>query len=264
MNSIELKIISLLKDLKKNYSVTEVKAEMEAEAARMNELMRLKDIAEAAGVGLVLKIGGCEAITDMYEAQHLGVSGLIAPMIETAYAAQKYLDAIEKYFSKDLRETIHFGINIETYSAYQSIKEILALSKIHLIDTITLGRVDMSGSIGLSRDEINSDQIYKIAEEIFTAAKKKNLRTTMGGGIAKEAIPFIKKLISKKLLDRFETRKIVFTADLNLTRIEDAIIKANIFELLWLENKKRYYSHIATEEDSRIEMLMSRIYKIQS
>jgi len=262
MNSIELKIVALLKNLKKDYNVVEVKTELEAEAARINEIMRLKEIADISGVGVVIKIGGCEAITDMYEAQHIGVSGIITPMVETQYAMSKYLDAIEKYFSPDLRENIHFGVNIETITACQNLNEILALDKINLIDTITVGRVDLSGSMKLSRDQINSDEVYKIVEDTFIAARKKNMRTTMGGGIAKEAIPFIKKLVSKKLLDRFETRKIVFETKINPNKMEDAVIKANIFELLWLENKKRYYSNIATEDASRIEMLMSRIYKL--
>lgn len=262
MNSIELKIVALLNNLKKNYNVVEVKTELESEAARMNEIMRLKEIADASGIGLVMKIGGTEAISDMYEAQKVGVTGLIAPMVETAYSMSKYLAAIDKYFPADLRESIHFGVNIETITACENFNEILELDKINLIDTITVGRVDLSGSMNLSRNDINSDKVYKVVEEAFTAARKKNMRTTMGGGIAKEAIPFIKKLVSKKLLDRFETRKIVFTTEINLEKMEDAIIKANIFELLWLESKKRYYSNIATEDASRIEMLMSRIYKL--
>lgn len=264
MNSIELKIVALLKDLKENYHVTEVKAEFEAEGTRLNELMRLNEIARASGVGFVLKIGGCEAITDIFHAQHLGVTGLIAPMIETPYAMSKYLNAIEERFTPDLRRTIHFGANIETHTAAQNFKDMLNLKKIHLIDTITVGRVDVTGSLGLDKDEINHDKVYQIAESVFSLSKKHGLRTTMGGGIAKEAIPFIKKLVSKKLLDRFETRKIVFQTSIKTNRMEEAIIKANIFELLWLQNKKQYYSHIESEDNSRIEMLMSRIYKLDS
>jgi len=263
MNSIEYKMIDLLKDLKKNYSVCELKVEFEAEAARINEVMRLKEIADRAELGLVLKIGGCEAITDMYEAQKIGVTGLIAPMIESAYAMKKYLDAIERYFTVSARKDIHFGAMIETIQGYKDVDGILNAEKINLIDTLSVGRVDMSGSLGISRSNLNIDKIYKIVEDIYTKGKKRKLRTVMGGGIAKEAIPFIKKLISKKLLDRYETRKIIFTAiDGSNNHMEDGIIKANLFELFWLQSKKNYYSAIFSEDDLRIEMLMSRIYKI--
>lgn len=259
MNALEDQMVKLLRDLRDKHQVVELKAEFETEAARMNELMRLKEISGHAGLGLIIKIGGPEAISNMFDAQHIGVSGLIAPMIETPYSMSKYLEAINKYFSDDLKKNIHFGVNIETYTGFKNLKDILSLKMIKLIDTITLGRVDMSGSMGLKRDEINCSQMYEIAEEMFTMAKKKGYRTTMGGGIAEEAIPFIKKLASKKLLDRFETRKIVFTVPNNFRKVGNGIVKANRFELLWLENKKRYYSGIHIEDDSRIEMLKKRV-----
>lgn len=264
MNDLEKKMVDHLIKLRDKNAAVEVKAEFEAEAARMNELMRLKEVASNAQMGLVLKVGGAEAITDMFEAQHIGVAGLIAPMIESAYAMKKYLEAIEKYFTPDLAKTIHFGVNIETYLAYKNLDEMLALPKIHLINTVTLGRVDMCGSLNISRMDINCDQIFDIAADTFTKARKKGLRTTMGGGIAKESIPFIKKLAAKKLLDRYETRKIVFSIPKSLSTLKEGIINANIFELLWLENKKNYYTRISIEDDLRIVMLNSRIPQKQA
>lgn len=258
MNTLENKMVLLLLDLKKNHGACEVKAEFETEAARMNELMRLKEIVSSAGLGLVIKVGGCEAISNMFDAQHIGVTGLIAPMVESAYSMSKYLESINKYFSPDLRKRIHFGVNIETIQGFNNLKDILSLKNIKLIDTVTLGRVDMVGSLGIGRSEINSDQIYTLAEEMFTLARKKGFRTTMGGGISTEAIPFIKKLAKKKLLDRFETRKIVFSVPSRFAGVERAIIKANQFELLWLENKKNYYYGIHSEDLDRITMLKKR------
>lgn len=259
MTNLENTMVKLLVDLRDNYNVVEVKAEFEAEASRMDELLRLKEVISKASLGLVIKIGGGEAISDMFEAQKLGISGLIAPMIESPYAMSKYLGAIKKYFLEEERKNIHFGVNIETYQGYKALDEIFNLPAIDLIDTITLGRVDMSGSLSLGREGINSDTLYKIAEDMFLKAKKKGYRTTMGGGIEIEAIPFIKKLISKKLLDRFETRKIVFSAPKKFDKVKNGIIKANKFELLWLENKRNYYSRIFHEDEIRIEMLKKRV-----
>lgn len=259
MNTLEKKMTELLKDLRDNHQVVEVKAEFEAEASRMNEVMRLKEIAEKVGLGLVVKIGGCEAISDMFQAQHLGITGLIAPMIESSYALSKFLIAIKKYFPRDLRREIYFGVNVETEIAYNNFDKMLKLEMIKLIDTVTVGRVDLSSSLGLGRNDINCDKVYGIVEDIYKKAKRKKMRTTLGGGIAVEAIPFIKKLIDKKLLDRFETRKIVFNTPKKLNRIEEGIIKANKFELLWLENKKKHYGGIYREDMDRIKMLRRRI-----
>lgn len=265
MNSIEHKMVELLKDLKKYYGVVDLKAEFEAEGTRLNELMRLKEVANSAGLNIAMKIGGAEAITDIFEAQKVGVSALVGPMIESPYAMKKYLEAIEKYVPKDVRSGMRIIAMIETMQGYKNVDGILGADKNSILNSLSVGRVDLSGSLGLSRDEINSDRVYKIVEDIFTKAKKMGLNTVMGGGIAKEAIPFIKKLVGKKLLDRFETRKVVFgaAADMTAYKMEEAIIKANLFELFWLQNKKKYYTSIYLEDDPRIEMLMSRIYKIQ-
>lgn len=252
-------MIELLNDLKRNDAVVGVKAEFETEASRLNEVMMLKNIAGKVGLGITLKIGGAEAITDMLEAQSLGVESIVAPMIESTYAMKKYLLAVKTYFPENIREFLTFGINIETYQGYLNLKEILALPMIGIIDKITIGRVDLSGSLELSREEINCDQVYKITEDICQQTKKKHLQTVVGGGVTVEAIPFIKKLITQNLLDYFETRKIIFKTPKNFEMIEKAIIKANRFELLWLFYKKKYYSRIFHEDDNRIKMLEKRV-----
>ena len=253
-------MVDHLKKLKRDLGAVEVKAEFEAEGSRLYELMRLKEIATWAGLGLVLKIGGAEAVTDMFYAQNLGIDVLVAPMVESGYALKKYLEAIDKHFSKEMKKATRFCVMIETYQAYKNTDEILKQKLGHLISMVTLGRVDMCGSLDLARVDINCDKILKIATDLFTKAKKKGLKTTIGGGIAKEAIPFIKELVSKKLLDRYETRKIVFDANkTNDSIIQKGIIEANKFELMWLQNKKNYYTNIATEDDLRIVMLNSRV-----
>src|SRR3989338_4259506 len=125
MNYLEHKMVALLKDMKKNFHVVDLKAELEAEGARLNELIRLKEIADMADLGLVLKIGGAEAVTDIFEAQKIGISGLVAPMIESPYAMKKYLDSLEKFFPKDTRPDTRFIAMIETIQGYKNSDEIL-------------------------------------------------------------------------------------------------------------------------------------------
>jgi len=259
MNTLEIKMVELLKKMKRSFGVVDVKTEFEAEAARIEEVMRLKDIADRADLGMILKIGGAEAITDMFEAQHIGMSGLIAPMVESGYAMSKFIAAVNNYFPADARQKITFGVNIETILAYQNLGDILGQKGIEIIRKVTVGRVDMTGSLGLGRDDINCDRIYQITEDIFRQAKKKKKITTLGGGIAVEAVPFIRKLSAQKLLNFFETRKIVFKTPKKFNRMKEAVVLANRFELLWLENKKNYYGRIFQEDDKRIQMLKTRI-----
>ena len=90
MNILEYEMIEMLKVLKEKHDVFEIKAEYENEGTRETELMRLKDVKKAK-LPIILKIGGVEAITDIYNALSIGVKGIIAPMAETAFAAGKFL-----------------------------------------------------------------------------------------------------------------------------------------------------------------------------
>lgn len=254
-------MVDLLREMRRDYGVVEVKTEFESEAARLNEVMRLKDVVEKADLGLVIKTGGPEAIRDLYDACIVGVTGIVAPMVESAYALKKYLLAIKKFVPADLQKYIKFAVNIETHQAYKNFDDILKEPGIETLSRITLGRVDLVGSLGLGRDDINCDQVLEIARDIFRKSRSKNLETTVGGGIAKEAIPFIQKLMNERLLDRYETRKIVFKVPdhFDPVRAEEGIIKANEFELLWVANKRNYYEHISKEDEDRIKMLEGRV-----
>ena len=50
---------------------------------RLEEAMRLKEVVSGAGLGLTMKVGGCEAVRDMYEARVIGVERIVGPMVES-------------------------------------------------------------------------------------------------------------------------------------------------------------------------------------
>ena len=259
MNVLEHEMISVLTELKEKYGVFEIKAEFESEGSRMEELMRLKDITSAVGIPIILKIGGVEAVSDVYNGLALGVKGIVAPMAETAYAVSKFTDLISNYIAKDNADDIDFAINIETITAHKNLDKMLSVSNISNLSSITVGRVDLVGSMGLDRSSINqSEKVENICRDIYVKAKKHSLNTALGGGIEKEALSFINRLKSENLIDKYETRKVVFPAESNIYG-EKAILKAVEFELLWLKSKERYYSRIKLEDKSRIEMLEKRL-----
>ena len=256
-------MVGILTDLRDHCGVTSLKAEFEAEASRMNELMRLKEIADSCDVGLLIKIGGAEDISHIFDALHLGVTSINAPMIETPFAASKFYKCLGKYIQAEDLEDINISINIETDTAHKNLEGILDQKDAKILDSITVGRVDMTDSMGLTRNDINSERVYKICEDIFTKSKKRGLDTGLGGGISTDAIDFLSRLGKADLIDKYETRKIVFTnVDETWEEINKGIMKAVEFETLWLENKRNYYRTIACEDDTRIEMLNKRLQKV--
>ena len=259
MNEIEKKMISILKELRDDYGVFEIKAEFESEGSRMEEMMRLKDITSYVNLPIILKIGGVEAVTDVYNGLAIGIKGCIAPMAETKYALSKFTDLIDNYVAKDNAEDIDFAVNIETITACNNFDDMLTLTNIANLSGITVGRVDLVGSMGLNRSSINtSEDVKSLCKSVFSKSKSHGFKTAMGGGIGVDAFPIINEMNSDGLIDKYETRKVVFPAE-SVSYGEKSILKAVEFELLWLQSKRRYYSGVRKEDEKRIEMLEKRL-----
>jgi 4-hydroxy-2-oxoheptanedioate aldolase len=258
MNTMERTMVDVLKDLKENHHVVGIKAEFEAEGTRLEEALRLKEVCMKADLGLTIKIGGCEALRDMYECRVIGVDRIVAPMVESAYALEKFLAATKLAYPASERDQIDFAVNIETISACKAFDEMLALPEIDLLDGVVMGRVDLTGSMGLTREDINCKQVFDLTCELFAKAKHKSMETAIGGGVSAHSLPFFRELPAGSI-DRYETRKVIFGCPAGLAKDADkGILKANGFELLWLKNKRDYYSLIAKEDEQRITMLESR------
>ena len=263
MNPREKRMVDTLKDLKENHNVAGIKAEFEAEGTRMEEALRLKEVVTKSGLDLTIKIGGCEAIKDMFDARSIGVTRIVAPMIESKYALKKYLQATHLVFPPDEWSTVNFLINIETISAVHVFDEMLQLPEISELTGVVLGRVDMTGSLGLSRENINDDVIFNISSEVFTKARRFHMECVIGGGVSAYSLPFFRNLPINAQIDFYETRKVIFKCPEGLSENADrGILKAVGFELMWLKNKRDFYKLIFEEDLVRIEMLEKRYDKL--
>lgn len=259
MNKTERKMTEILRKGKEKFGVVSVKAEFEAEGTRLDELLRLVDISRSAGLPLTVKIGGCEAVRDLFDAKQIGVRYVVAPMVETPYALSKYHQAKNLVYSTDEQEDTDFLFNLETTTGFSNLDAMVELaSQAQGAKGLVFGRVDYVGSLGLSREDIHSD---RITNDVITAAERARLAGldfVMGGAISSDSLEVIKAVQSVHL-SRFETRKVVFAGDAAATsNIEQGLLNAVHFELLWLINKRDYYGRITSEDAKRIEMLEAR------
>jgi citrate lyase beta subunit len=213
MNTFEKKMLDILRKGKEEFGILATKAEFEAEGTRTDELLRLLEIANKADVGLALKVGGCEAIRDMLEAKQFGVRYIIAPMVETPYALSKYIAAKEKVFSPEEQEDCAFLFNLETITAYENLQEMVALATDSPgCDGIVFGRVDFSGSLGLGRPGIESEQVTNCGVMAAAICRDAGLDFVVGGAVSIDALENLRRFHAVHLT-RFETRKVVFKSE---------------------------------------------------
>jgi len=257
MNQSEKRMLELLRKGKADHGVVAVKAEFEAEGTRTDELLRLLEIARRADLGVAVKIGGCEAIRDLIECRQFGVDYIIAPMVESAYALGKFIDAKNKVFSAEEQRDIRFLFNVETRNTLNdlaAIEEKAAANDVGMV----FGRVDFAGSMGKDRSFVNSPDMMGFVEQIAGIARDRNIECVVGGGVNADSIAPLRR-VQPIRLDRFETRKVIFGGQ----AIHNASMAAGLqlavdFELEWLKNKRDYYRTIGAEDEARIAMMENR------
>lgn len=230
-----------------------IKISFEDEGALLNEVISMRTLTSEVGVGLSVKIGGCEAKRDIIDCIDLGADTIVAPMVESAFSLNKFLKSLDCY-KYDKKK----GFNLETINAYNCLDELTPLfSK---VDFVTVGRVDFVGSLNKDRDYVDTPEMFNMVKNVFIKAREQNTMCYMGGAVSINSKNFIKDLINENLLDKFETRYIIYDVhSIDMNNFEKLLYWGNVFEVEWLKYiSSRYFLH-ANKDVKRIKMIEERI-----
>ena len=247
-------IAKTLKKLVDNYDIVGLKTSFEDEGVKSTDLYYLIKIATKYGIETALKIGGCEAKSDLRLCKEMDIDNVVAPMVESGFATTKFISAVSERYSSNCN--VNFYVNIETQNAVNNCKSIISSGK-DFLKGIVVGRSDLAKSLGLTKEETNSDEIFDLASKVFEEAKKYNLQTVMGGNVNINGRDFISKMYSSKLLDKIETRLVICKVNDYLIENFSEFVNLSIeLEKLLLDRK---ISMIKTDMDS----MSSRINAIR-
>ena len=171
--------IQLTDELKKlsNKGVVGVKQSFEDEGVLFDDVVKMKRMCDSSNIFLSIKIGGCEAISDIKNCLLLQSNKIVAPMIESEFALQKFIEAINNNIDIDKREKMNFYINVESKTAYKNLGKILSSPSSKLLSGIVVGRSDLTKSFGYGKQDVVSSEMCNVVTDILTQSKEYGFKT---------------------------------------------------------------------------------------
>lgn len=228
--------------------IISLKGEFEAEGLPRDTVAAEAAFAARNGLPYLVKIGGCEAKSDLRFLMQVGIRSIVAPMIESAFAMRKYMEMLpEGAFD-------HVGVTIETIDAVRNIEAILDAGR-HLSE-VTVGRTDLTASYGGS--DVNSDKTMAMVKTVASAASKRGLQLTMGGSINAQTIALLQKDEAlRAVVACVETRKCVMSVAKFLE--DGALADAFAVEEALLALQLDFHGSIADAARARADALRARL-----
>ena len=240
--------------------VVGIKQSFEDEGVILEDVLKIKRLCDSLNLKLNIKIGGCEAISDLNNCLLMEASGVVAPMIESEFALEKFIESIISNTNDQDRSSTDFFINIESKTAIQNLDKILSSPSSKLLKGIVVGRSDLTKSFGYGKQDVNSKEICEIVKNTFKEAKSFKFTTIMGGNIGHSSSSFIEELAADNLLDKIETRNVIVDLSKSGTKDMDDLIKnALLFESQWMQYKAQFYNEIGESYIKRSKTILDRI-----
>lgn len=228
-------------------SITSLKGEFEAEGLSRLDVASEALFAARHGLEYLVKISGAEAKSDLFYLADLGIKSIVCPMVETAFAMEKYMQMLSTFHFE------HVAVTIETVTAVANLESILDAGA--ALTEVTIGRTDLTASF--KGEGVESERTMDMVKLVARAARNRNLKVTMGGSISKHTRDrFNEDPDLLEVLDFVETRKVVMSVE-SFTD-EASLSHALEIEALLLRRRARYAERTLSGIDARLSALTRR------
>lgn len=240
-----------LRRLKTRFGASALKLSTEDAAMSFPQIEYWSRIASGV-MPVVVKIGGPNARNDIKQLLSLSIDGFIAPMVESPYGLENYMEAVQDFATPRQFKALSKHINIETTTAVEQLDAILDSPAARHLDEITIGRQDLSKSM---KKPIHDPSLLSRVKKTVQLIRSRNIKVSIGGGIVPGVIDLLLEDIQP---DKFNTRIITFDVEHD-TSYRDAVRDALQFEITMLENDRREEFISREEEKIRVEELGKRL-----
>ncbi len=244
-------VLDMVNSLKENQGASALKLSTEDAAMGFEQIAfwtrKLK-----GSLPVYVKIGGPNARNDIRQLVAQGVEGLIAPMVESPYGLENFIEAFRTYTTPLQFQTLKKHINVETVTAARQLSAILAHPESRELDEITIGCSDLSKSMGLPVDH---PDLLGLVQECVAKIRDRGLEVSIGGGVTPANID---TRLSRLSPTHFNTRVMTFCYD--PARVyRPAIQLALEFELVMLSLDRQEGFLSPEEERFRARELRKRM-----
>ncbi|MBZ8179880.1 aldolase/citrate lyase family protein [Oscillatoria salina] len=241
-------LTAMLKLMNSQYGLYALKAGTEWEDMNYSEIDYLYRIGQKE-IPIFVKIAGSEARTDLRHLRAIGVNGILCPMVESEYALEKFVITTQKaYEESEINPTL--AINIETIQGYHKLDEILNSPYFKEIDTVVIGRLDLS--LSMQMNNVDNPEVVQITQDLANQVRRLGKHVSVGGFVNPNSAVSLQKFN----IDRLSTIHTMF--DLNrVTDVTASIWKGIEFEIA-------YYQSLIEINPNRQEFYQSRIATSQA
>ena len=193
-------------------------------------------------VPLNMKIGGPDAQNDIMEALRIGVSGIIAPMVESPFGIHKFVTAMRKYAGEEAMSHLLLSVNLESVTAYRQIDDILSTPEIETIDQIVIGSSDLARSVAKPK---NDPTFVAMVTDMAKKSKRAGKIVRVGGmmSLVLNNQATLMQLLEETDADKVNTSNICFsvkrTQDLRAAYVKALHFEKTLFTFWSIRNTNR-------------------------